>query len=127
MTVEILKFSDDEQRIVYGWASVSTIEGDIQVDHHNDQIQMEVLEKAATNYMLESRVGKFMHVGSKVAEVVHSLPLSLDIAKALGVQTDREGWIIGMKVYDDECWNMIKTGVLKAFSIGCRAVRKEVT
>jgi len=125
-TAEILNYNQEE-RMVYGWASVSTIDKKLVEDHHGDVIEAVEIEKAATNFMLTSRVSKEMHVGTKIGDVVHSLPITLDIAKSLGITTDREGWVVGVKVYDDEVWNKVKNGDLAAFSIGCRAKRKEVT
>lgn len=123
--MEILKFNKDE-RMVYGWASVSTVDGELIADHHNDVITPVSIEKAATQFMLTNRVAKQMHKGTKIGDVVHSMPITLDIAKSLGIETDREGWIVGVKVYDDEVWNKVKDGTYRAFSIGCRAIRKEI-
>lgn len=122
---DILKYSEDE-RLVYGWAYVSTINGDISLDHSGEFIRSDQIEKAATNFMLDVRVAKAMHSGPKVGEVVHSLPLTKSIADALGIQTDKEGWVICMKIHDDAVWKRVKSGELSAFSIGGRA-KKETT
>lgn len=119
---DILKYSEEE-RLVYGWAYVSTLNGEISLDHSGEYIRPDQLEKAATNFMIDVRVAKAMHTGQQVGEVVHSLPLTKSIADALGIQSDREGWIICMKIYDDAVWNLVKTGKLSAFSIGGRAIR----
>lgn len=122
---QILK-TDDEQRIVYGWASVITEKGIPVVDTQGDVIDGNTLHKAANEFMEAVRVGKVMHFGEKKAEIIHSLVLTEELAKALGVQADREGWIIGMKVHDETAWQLVKSGVLKAFSIGGRAKREEI-
>ncbi len=75
----------------------------------------------ATDYMLSDREGKAMHVGNPVSVTVHSMPMTNDIAKAFGIDTDREGWMIGQKILDDEVWKRVKEGDFKAFSIGGRA------
>lgn len=121
---QILKV-DDEQRIIYGWASVATEKGKPVVDLQGDVIHMSTLEKACNEFMEHVRVGKTMHVGDQTGVVIHSMPVSNDIAKALGIQSDREGWIVGYKVYDDAVWNMVKSGELRAFSIGGRAIKEE--
>jgi len=122
---KILK-TDDEQRLVYGWASVISQNGVSVVDTQGDVIDATTLHKAANEFMEAVRVGKVMHIGDKKAEILHSLVLTADLAKALGLQAEQEGWIIGMKVHDEEAWQLVKSGVLKAFSIGGRARREEI-
>lgn len=122
---KILK-QDEEERLVYGWAYVSTVNGEISLDHSGEFIQPNQLAKAATNFMLSMRTAKRMHSGGKIGEVVHSMPLTNDIAKALGIQSDREGWLVAIKVYDDQVWQDVKSGKLAAFSIGGRALKEMV-
>lgn len=119
---EIFKFND-EQKLVYGWAYVSTVKGEISLDHSGEYIRPDELVKAATNFMLDVRVAKAMHSGSQIGEIVHSLPVTNEIATSLGITTDREGWIICVKVHDDSVWEDVKSGKLQAFSIGGRALR----
>lgn len=125
MQAEILKY-DDEQRMVWGWASVITENGVPVVDRQGDVIKADTLMKAATDFMLSMRVTKEMHMGGKVGEFVHSLPLTKEIGEALGIKSDKEGWIVACKVYDDEVWQKVKSGELKAFSIGGRARREKI-
>ena len=40
--------------------------------------------------------------------VVHSLPITKEIGDALGIHSDREGWVVAYKVYDDAVWVMVK-------------------
>lgn len=121
---QILKV-DEEQRIIYGWASVATDKGVPVVDLQGDIIEMSTLEKACNEFMEFVRVGKTMHVGDQTGVVIHSMPISESIAKAFDIQSDREGWIVGYKVYDDNVWKMVKSGELRAFSIGGRAIKEE--
>lgn len=117
---KILKV-DNEQRMVYGWASVVTENGVPVVDRQGDIIEADTLVKAVNNFMEYVRVGKAMHTGEQVGVVVHSLPVTKEICDALGIQSDREGWVVAYKVYDDKVWEMVKSGELAAFSIGGRA------
>jgi len=116
----------DEERLAFGWAYVSTVKGELSLDHSGEFIRPEQLAKAATNFMLSMRTAKAMHTGETIGEVVHSMPLTNDIAKALGIQSDREGWVIALKVYDDQVWQDVKSGKLAAFSIGGRALKEMV-
>ena len=121
---KILK-ADDEQRMVYGWASVVTEKGEPVIDRQGDVIMPETLVKAVNNFMEHVRVGKTMHVGEQTGVIVHSMPITKEIGDALGIQSDREGWIVAYKVYDDAVWQMVKSGELAAFSIGGRAVKED--
>jgi hypothetical protein len=67
-----------------------------------------------------------MHTGEQVGVVVHSLPITKEIGDALGIQSDREGWVVAYKVFDDAVWDMVKSGELAAFSIGGRAMKEEI-
>jgi len=122
---KILK-TDDEQRMVYGWASVVTEKGEAVVDRQGDVIGADTLVKAVNEFMEHVRVGKAMHTGEQVGVVVHSLPITKEIGDALGIQSDREGWVVAYKVFDDNVWAMVKSGELAAFSIGGRAMKEEL-
>lgn len=122
---QILK-QDSDERLVYGWAYVSTDKGVISLDHSGEFVRPDQIAKAATNFMLSMRTAKRMHSGGKIGEVVHSMPLTHEISKALGIQSDREGWLVAIKVYDDQVWQDVKSGKLSAFSIGGRALKEMV-
>ena len=122
---KILK-ADDEQRIVYGWASVITEKGERVVDRQGDVIEAETLVKAVNDFMENVRVGKTMHTGEQTGMVIHSLPITKEIGESLGIQSDREGWVVAYKVYDEDVWKMVKSGELAAFSIGGRAIKEKL-
>jgi hypothetical protein len=116
---------DDEQRIVYGWASVVTEDGAPVVDSQGDVIEPIEMEKMANDFMLDVRTAKAMHAGDKIGEVIHSLPLTDALTKALGLQSDMEGWIVGVKIHSDEVWESVKSGEFAGFSIGGKAASRE--
>lgn len=118
--------TNDEQHLVWGWGSVSTVGETDVVDLQDDLISPEELVKASTEFMEEVREAKVMHRGQQKGAVVHSLPLTKELATTLGVSSDREGWIVGVKIYDEETWKSVKDGELRAFSIGGSAVRETV-
>lgn len=121
----ILK-ADEEQRLVWGWASVVSEDGVPLIDRQGDVITADTMVKAANKFMEDVRVGKLMHAGGQIGLVVHSLPLTKEIGDSLGVHSDREGWIVAFKVQDDEVWESVKSGQLKAFSIGGKAKRETI-
>jgi len=127
---------DEEQRMVYGWASVVTEKGQPVIDLQYDVIKPDVMVKAATEFMTDVRNTLVMHSRTPDGKidpsmikgmVVHSLPLTIELAKSLGIQTDREGWIVGVKVLDNDAWAQVKAGGLKAFSIGGTGDRVEAS
>lgn len=121
-SVEILR-ADDDKRVVWGWVSVATEKGEKVFDSHGDHIPMSELENASIEFMLKHRVGKAMHEGGKVSDVIGCVPLSKELSSALGIECDREGLIMGFRVNDDEVWESVKKGDFPAFSIGGRGVR----
>lgn len=121
---KILKV-DDEQRMVFGWASVITEDGEPVIDRQGDMIEADTLVKAVNEFMEHVRVGKAMHSGEQVGVVVHSLPITKEIGEALGIHSNREGWVVAYKVFDDSVWERVKSGELAAFSIGGRAQKQD--
>jgi hypothetical protein len=120
----ILK-ADDEQRMVYGWASVVTEKGEPIIDRQGDVIEPDTLVRAVNKFMEHVRVGKEMHSGDQIGAVIHSMPITKEIGESLGIQSDREGWIVAFKVYNDDVWAKVKSGELAAFSIGGRAIKED--
>lgn len=118
--VKILKF-DEEQRVIYGFASVVSVNGEPLVDLHGDVISSKTMEKAATEFMLGTRKGLTMHSGGQTTTIVHSMPLTKEVMDALGISSEKEGWAIAVKVHDDQTWQEAKSGKFTGFSIGGRA------
>jgi hypothetical protein len=117
---------DDEQRMIYGYASVVTKGGKPVVDRQGDIISPATMEKAATEFMLGARNGLTMHKGEPTTTIVHSMPFTKEIQSAFGIESDLEGWLIAVKVHDDETWDRMKKGEFTGFSIGGRATKVEV-
>ncbi len=117
---------DDEARMVYGWASVIKENGIDVIDTQGDIIKSEELIQASTEFMKSARMSLAMHKGGSIGQVIHSFPLVGDLMKSLGVESEKEGWIVGVSINDAGVWNQVKSGELKAFSIGATAVREPV-
>jgi cation transport regulator ChaB len=122
-TADILKV-DRERRIVWGWASVSTMKGELVTDLQGDRITPTEMEKMADGFMRSTRAAKVMHEGSVKGEVIHSFPLTKELAEAFSIQTDREGWITGTYITDDEEWAKALRNEYRGLSIGGRAKRR---
>jgi hypothetical protein len=127
----ILK-SDDDKRVLWGWASVVTENGVPVVDTQGDIIAVDDLVEAAQGFMVDARKGGFMHMQKngeaiRIGEVVESMVMTKARQDALGIDLGREGWLIAMKIHNDDVWKAAKDGTLAAFSIGGRGVRVPVT
>lgn len=101
--------------------------GKTVIDHHGDMVEMPTLQKAAHKYITDARIAKAMHRGDAIGEVVESVVIDDEFVKAIGATTDKRGWWIGMRVYDEQIQKRIASGELRAFSIGGRGRKKRVS
>jgi hypothetical protein len=118
--------ADATGRFVRGWASVAEVNGEPITDSQDDVLTMDELRKAAHKFVCDARVAKAMHKGAAVGEVVESVLVDDEFAKALGVKDSRRGWWIGMVINDESVRKRVRSGELKAFSIGGRGRRTKV-
>lgn len=129
-TFSIFK-TDDDKRLVFGWASISiTVDGIQLEDHQHDLIDPEDLEEAAYEYVLNFRDTGEEHISTmrKKGKLVESCVFTEEKQKAMGIPagTLPVGWWIGFKIEDDDAWSRVKSGVYKMFSIEGRATREPV-
>lgn len=132
---EIAKF-DVEKRQVFGWASLSEVDGQPVTDRQGDYIDIAETESAAYGYMLRSRVGGDMHsrivkadAGPKhTADVIESVVITPEKLEAWGLERDALplGWWLGMQVNDEQQWQDVKDGKRTGFSVHGTGVRKEM-
>jgi hypothetical protein len=128
--LEIVK-TNDELRLVFGWANVTVMDGAEVVDTQNDVMDSQVLVKAFMDFMSASRKGGVMHLRDESGnlleggEVVFAFPFTPDIKKAFGIDIPAEGVVIGYHA-GEEVWKAVKDGKLRSFSIGGKAVRTPI-
>ena len=123
---EILKDQTFEQGLVLGWAIVCSEMGEEYFDLQGDAVTEKAMLDAATDFAENSRVAKEMHQGEQAGTVVHTWPLTSDIAKSFGVECDKRGLMIAMRP-DEGMLDKFKSGELTGFSIGgIRGVDEEV-
>ena len=123
--------SDEEKRLVFGWASVSSEEnGETVVDLQGDIIEPEDLEETAYNYVLEFRDAGEEHIPSrrKKARMVESCVFTKEKQAVIGIPEGivPEGWWIGFYVDDDSAWEKVKLGEYQMFSVEGKAIRQPV-
>lgn len=121
--VEVAKV-DSELGLVFGYAIVSNIDGEPYFDSQGDHIPEDAMLKAATDFMMHSRVAKEMHDGEPVGSVVFAFPLTGEVAKSLGIECKKTGLLIAMKP-DADTLKKFKDGTYTGFSIGGAYVTNE--
>jgi hypothetical protein len=134
ITVEgtISKINPDRQE-VFGWASITKMSGRDVVDLQGDYIETNELERAAYDYVLNSRVGGEMHqrVGKsapkQIGTLIESMVITPEKVEKMGFPPDTpHGWWIGFKVNDDNVWKAVKDSKYTGFSIHGKGVRKQM-
>lgn len=120
--------TDDDKRLVFGWASVAvTVEGEQLEDRQKDIIDPEDLEEAAYEYVLNFRDTGEEHIKSmrKKGKLVESCVFTEEKQRAMGIPagTLPVAWWIGFKIEDDAAWARVKNGTYKMFSIEGKASR----
>ena len=123
--------TDDDKRLVFGWASISiTVDGEQLEDRQHDMIDPEDLEEAAYEYVLNFRDTGEEHISSmrKKGKLVESCVFTAEKQKAIGIPegTLPIGWWIGFKIEDDAAWERVKNGTYRMFSIEGKANREPV-
>ncbi len=121
--------SDDERRLVFGWASIAVrVNGEVIEDYQDDVIDIEDLERAAYNFTAEFGTAGEMHRHGGIGRLVESVVFTKEKAAALGIPPDilPEGWWVGFRIDDDEVWEKVKNGTYSMFSIGGYAQREVI-
>ena len=126
---EISKLNE-EKRQVFGWCSLSKVDGEPVVDRQNDYIPIEETEAAAYTYVLESRKGGDMHKRRAktglakgwdepvhTADLIESFVVTPEKLAQMGIKSDKIGWWVGFQVNDDAQWEMVKNGERTGFSV----------
>ncbi len=141
--VSVLK-TDAKLGLVFGFAIVCKIKNDAgefkdyydsgSYDENLDEVFSDCITEQAmlegvTEFMKSQRVATEEHERDddekpvQKGTVVHSFPLTEDIAASLGIVTEKTGWLVAMQPAP-EVFKRFENGELKQFSIGGRVVRE---
>lgn len=124
-TFDICKV-DAPQGLVFGWGSVAVRKsGETIVDHQNDVIEPEVLEKAAYDFVLDFRDTGEMHRGESKGRLIESFVVTPEKLEKMGLPADAlpTGWWLGFKLDDKGTIAKVQDGTYRAFSFQGRAQR----
>lgn len=141
-TIERVTISkvNDEKRQVFGWATLSVIDGEQVVDLQGDTMLIDEVEKAVYGYMLNSRKGGVMHrrIGKldsgpvHVADIIESVVFTPEKLAAWNLEPDALplGHWLGMQIQKneagDEVWEGVKNGTYGGFSVHGSGIRTSV-
>ncbi|TIW42253.1 MAG: hypothetical protein E5V71_10150 [Mesorhizobium sp.] len=102
--------------LVWGWALVSTRDGEPYWNEEGYHVPESVMVKAAVEFMTGTREAQVMHDGRRAGTVIHAFPLTSDIAKAMGIAANQTGLMVGVQFDDPAVVDKIEKGELTGFS-----------
>jgi hypothetical protein len=127
--------TDTDKRQVFGYCTVTHVNGEAVVDRQGDYVPLDEIEKAAYTYVVNSRKGGDMHTRAgrngeiplQTSDMVESFVVTPEKLLTMGLDENAipHGWWVGFKVNDDKQWEMVKSGERTAFSIHGQGKRSE--
>lgn len=117
---------DERLGVVFGYAIVCKVGGEDYFDTQGDHIPEASMLRATAEFMAGQRMAKVMHRGDAAGQVVYGFPMTSDIAKAMGIEVQKTGFLVGMKPDDEEVLRKYASGEYTGFSIGGRRLSETV-
>jgi len=125
---------DVENRIAFGLFSVMKIGDKLVIDGEDDQIDTSEIEKAAYEYVKDSRDAGVNHKETGVGSLIETMVFTKEKVEALKkaltdagiphtIEIDGEFWWGGHYISDDKVWKGVKDGSYETWSIGGSASR----
>lgn len=131
----VVKMNPDRQQ-VFGWAYVTHDEqGEIVVDRSGEFIEdVEVLEKAAYDFVTSSRKGGADHAREAdevivKSTMIESIVFTPEKIKEMGIPSGtipQGAWWVGFQIHDQDIWKSYRDGRRTSFSIHGRGIKKKV-
>tara|TARA_R110000796_G_scaffold242033_1_gene363952 strand:- start:172 stop:573 length:402 start_codon:yes stop_codon:yes gene_type:complete len=113
---------DETLGLVFGWAIICTKNGEPFIDSQHDYIPDPSMLKASTKFAMGRRTGGDMH-SVEDGTVIHTFPLTGEIAKAFGIECEFTGLMIAMAPDNPETLAKFQSGERTGFSIGGRRIK----
>lgn len=121
---------DKSLGLVFGWAIICKNKGEDYFDVQGDHIPEDAMLEATTDFAKSMVMGD-MHTRDadnkpiQEGDVIFSMPVTAEIAKAFGVTTDKTGWMIAVKPHSEDILAKFESGVYTGFSIGGKRIETE--
>lgn len=128
-TVEVIK-KDTSRRTMYGWASVSTVDGVLYEDLHGDTISTDALHDICEHIVLEGQNAGGVEHQETPNKIAAAMVIDDDFAAALSdnfyfdgevLKTKKQGLFIGYHYVDPADWEIAKNSPVE-FSINGTAI-----
>jgi hypothetical protein len=106
--------TDDDNKQVFGWGSVAVrVDGETVVDSQDDVLEIEVLEKAAYDFVFNYRSAGVNHEWSDVGQLIENAMFTVEKMAAMGTPEGvvLRGLWLGFHIADDEVWAIKKTAI----------------
>lgn len=125
---------DKNLGLVFGWAIVCKVKGEDYYDLNVDQagphkgervpehIPEDAMVKAAVDFAEAGAPGNEMHDGPDVGSYVFLFPMTTDVAKAMGIETEKTGLMVAYKP-TPEVLEKFADGTYTGFSIEGRRLK----
>lgn len=108
---------DNSLGLVFGYAIVCMKNGERYFDLQDEHVPEGVMLEMAADFMKNSREARAMHGEDAIGEVVFAFPLTTEVAKALDIEAEQTGLLIGMAP-NAESLKKFDDGEFTGFSIG---------
>lgn len=108
---------DERLGYVFGWGIICKDGGEDYFDLQGHNIPEGILIPAIADFTVNSGILMEMHKGAPRGSAPFSFPLVSDIAAAMGISTQKTGWMVGVKP-DEEMLAKFVSGEFTGFSIG---------
>jgi hypothetical protein len=122
--------SDDDKRLVFGWANVAVrVDGEQVIDYQEDVIDIDDLERAAYEFTADYGTAGEMHQRGGIGRLIESVVFTKEKSDAMGIPPDvmpQGGWWVGFRIDDEEVWQKVKSGEYSMFSIEGTATREQI-
>lgn len=109
---------DSNLGLVLGWAIICKDAGQDYFDLQGDHIPEDVMLKASTEFMENSRAAKAMHAGPDRGSILFAFPMTTEIAKAYGIDTGGKTGLMVAAKFDEGVLAKFDSGEYTGFSIG---------
>lgn len=109
---------DEQLGLVFGWGMICSESGTPYYDSDAERVPAADMLKAVTEFAEASvRPTDTEHDKVPSGSVVHSFPLTDEIAKVFGIECDREGWMVAVRP-EPEVLAKFASGEYVGFSVG---------
>lgn len=111
--------------IVFGWGMVTDIDNEPYFDDDNQHINSSVMIKATSDFMENSRTSNDSHTETDIGTVIHSFPVTKEIAESMGIESNISGWMVGVKP-TTEILQKFLSGEYTGFSIEGEGIMEDL-